>query len=281
MIGVPTLRLICLPSPSRLCSRHRNQAAGGPERRLTFRRGRRTFHLVSSLSLPLSPSSRTHSRLYTYHPHSLSLSADTGDRGQAVWQAGGLVCGTLLISTGIWRRKQHYLTPQPTPHPPYFSPPSSLPPSRYASRGCFHHAARVARFVKDVAASCLFHGRLPTYPCVFRPLSFPRLFPVLSPFSPTSLSLSFNEPRVSSPFLFSALVSGKICLGLFLGRTGYYGALIGTLAQWYQGRAGQSVPRSEDSLCLPHCASPAICARCVKRDTDTPFPSRPGGKRLL
>ena len=65
------------------------------------------------------------------------------------------------------------------------------------------------------------------------------------------------------------------------GGTGCYGALIGTLAQRYQGRAGRSAPRSVDSLCPPHRASSAICEQCVKLKTDTPFPPRPGHVCLL
>lgn len=79
-----------------------------------------------------------------------------------------------------------------TPHsskPPHLSPSSSL----HVSGGCFHHAACVARFVKDVAASCLFHGRLPTSPHIFRPSSFPRLFPSLSFFLPPAVYLLMNS----------------------------------------------------------------------------------------
>lgn len=48
-----------------------------------------------------NPSSHT----FTFSPHALSLCVSTEDRGQAAKQAGGLVCGTVLISTGVLRRK--------------------------------------------------------------------------------------------------------------------------------------------------------------------------------
>lgn len=88
--------------------------------------------------IPHAPSVFLHA-LNPYSTHSLFLCACTRSQGQAVRKAGGLVCGTVLISTGIWRRKARYLTPQ-TPHPS----PSSLP--LCISGGCFHHTTCIARF---------------------------------------------------------------------------------------------------------------------------------------
>ena len=113
-------------------------------------------------------------------------------------------------------------------------------------------------------------------------------------YSHLSLFLSFPPPSLVyllmnsvswACFCFPALSQGERVWGFFGGgggmRTGCYGALVGTLAQRYQGRAGRSAPRSADSLCPPHHASSAICEQCVKRKTDTPFPPRPGRVCLL
>ena len=171
---------------------HAGGRADSPSDKAT--RPRLTFHPFSSLLLPrpFLPHTQTHTLTLTHtsSPGSLSLCVGAEDRGQAAWQAGGLVCGTVLISTGIWRRKPRYLPAQPFSSKPPSSRSFFLFPSLYVSGGCFHHAACVARFVKDVAASCLFHGRLPTSPHIFRPLSFPRLFPSLS------LFLSFPPPSL-------------------------------------------------------------------------------------
>lgn len=70
----------------------------------------------------------THIHIYTFTPHSLPLCVGTEDWGQAARQAGGLVCGTVLISTGVWRLKSRYLPPQPPfSKSPHLSPSSSLP----------------------------------------------------------------------------------------------------------------------------------------------------------
>ena len=203
---------------------HAGGRADSPSDKAT--RPRLTFHPFSSLLLPrpFLPHTQTHTLTLTHtsSPGSLSLCVGAEDRGQAAWQVGGLVCGTVLISTGIWRRKPRYLPAQPFSSKPPSSRSFFLFPSLYVSGGCFHHAACVARFVKDVAASCLFHGRLPTSPHIFRPLSFPRLFPSLSLslFPPTFPGLSVNELCVLSLFLFSSLVSGRTCVGFFLGGAG-------------------------------------------------------------
>lgn len=120
---------------------------------------------------------------------------------QAAREAGGLVCGTELISTGIWRRKPRYLTP---PNPP--SPPSSCLP--LYSGGCLHHAACITRFVKDVAASCRFHGRLPTSPHVFCPFL---IYSHFSLYPPPPVNLLMN----SASWLFFFLLSGLISVKLF------------------------------------------------------------------
>lgn len=79
------------------------------------------FH--PSRSPSLSP--HTYTQLYTYSPHSLFPCVGTEGRGQAARQAGGLVCGTVLISTGIWRRKPRYL--QAPSSKPLISLPLPLP----------------------------------------------------------------------------------------------------------------------------------------------------------
>lgn len=210
-----------------------------------------TFHPFSSLIF------LTHTCIYTFSLHSVSLCVGTESPGQAARQAGGLVCGTMLISTGIWRRKPRYLPPQPPPSPPSLSFFRS--PSLRVSGGCFHHAACVARFVKDVAASCLFHGRLPTSSHIFRPLSFTRLFPALSLFfcPPPAVYLLMNSVS-RARFCFPALSQGEFFF------SGCYGALIGTSAQRYQGRAGRVAPRSANSLWPPqhHASSCNLCAVC-------------------
>lgn len=106
-----------------------------------------TFQPISSLTVAQPFLSHNNT------PFTLSLLVGVQGRVQPVRPAGGLVCGTVLISTAVWRRKPRYLLPPP--------PPSSLPLpisslSLGVSRGFFHHAACAARFVKDVAASCLF-----------------------------------------------------------------------------------------------------------------------------
>lgn len=61
----------------------------------------------------------------------LSFCVGTKRQDQAAREAGGLECGTELISTGIWRRKSQYLTPKP-PISHFFLSPSllwRLPPS--------------------------------------------------------------------------------------------------------------------------------------------------------
>lgn len=151
---------LCLPDEQG-CS-----LAGGPVH-LQTRPPDRTLPFT-----PHSPSVFLHT-LHPYCTHSPFLCASTGSQGQAVRKAGGLVCGAVLISTGIWRRKARYLTPQ-TPHPSL----SSLPPC--ISGGCFHHTTCIARFLKDVPASCLFHGRLPASSHIFQPLSVPHLFTSLT-----------------------------------------------------------------------------------------------------
>lgn len=174
----PHLSLLYFPPEEPGC-----RLAGGS--RLTFRQGQ--HHQTSPhLFIPFhsthspGPSSHTHSLPRTHSPAALCPSASAPRTGARLrGRRGGLVCGTVLISPRIWRRKPRYLPPQP-PSPPAPPKPAHPAPSLHVSGGCFHHAACVARFVKDVAASCLFHGRLPTSPHIFRPLSFPRLFPSLA-----------------------------------------------------------------------------------------------------
>lgn len=62
----------------------------------------------------------------------LFFCVSTKRQDQAAKEAGGLGCGTKLISTGIWRRKPRYPTPPTTPISPFFLSPSllwRLPPS--------------------------------------------------------------------------------------------------------------------------------------------------------
>lgn len=132
--------------------------------------------------------------------------------------------------------------------------------------------------MKDVAASCLFHGRLPTSPCIFRPLSFPHLFPSLSLSLPTTRCLSVNELCVLSLFLFSSLVSGRFVLFFLSSRRGQ-GIMELSLAHWCRSSKvgqGRKRPGRDDSLCPPHRASSAICEQCVKHKTGPLFPPRPG-----
>lgn len=109
--------LICLsnPHPPTPTGEARLQAGRGsvsPSDKAT--RPRLTFH--PSLSPGLSPP--TCAWLFAHSPHSLFLCFGTEGRGQAGRQAGGLVCGTVLISTGIWRRKSRYLqSPSSKPLP--------------------------------------------------------------------------------------------------------------------------------------------------------------------
>lgn len=287
MISIPALHLICLSPTTLLSARGSSLHAGGradsPSDKAT--RPCLTFHPFSSLILPRPFLPRTQTR--TLSPCSLSLCVRTEDRGQAAWQAGGLVCGIVLISTGIWRRKLRYLPAQPlSSKPPLIS--LLLPLSLSL---CLWRLLPSCRLRRQVCEGCRCQlsfswttaNLSPYLPSVvissFIPIS-------LSLFPPTSPGLSVNELCVLSLFLFSSLVSGRTCV-FFLGRegggmrTGCYGALIGTLAQRYQGRAGRSAPRSVDSLCPPHHASSAICEQCVKLKTDTPFPPRPGHVCLL
>lgn len=115
------------PAPPLSARGTRLQAGGGadsPSDKAT--RPCLTFHPFSSLILPRPFLIHTH--ILSFSPPSLSLCVGTEDRGQAARQAGGLVCGTVLISTGIWRRKPRYLPPQPpSSNPPHLSPSSSLP----------------------------------------------------------------------------------------------------------------------------------------------------------
>lgn len=161
-------------------------------------------------------------------------------------------------------------------------PPSRSPKSLsfflssffYVSGGCFHHTACIARFVKDVAASCRFHGRLPSSLHIFRPLSFSHLFPSLALFFPPHFRcLSVNELCVSSPS--SSLASGRrffFSFSFLKMRTVWERSLARWHSHMYQGLVGRSTPRSAHSLCPLHHASSAICEQCVKSKTDTPFP---------
>ena len=84
------------------------------------------FHPSYSLPGPFL----THTHIYSISPHDPSLCVATEDWGQAARQAGGLVCRTVLISTGVWRPKLRYLPPQPPSSKPLISllfPLSSLP----------------------------------------------------------------------------------------------------------------------------------------------------------
>lgn len=57
-----------------------------------------------------------------------------------------------------------------------------------------------------------------------------------------------------------------------------------SLTHWHNATKvgqGRRAPRLAGSLCPLHHASSAICEQCVKRKTDTPFPSWPGGVWLL
>lgn len=204
------------------------------------------------------------------------------DRGQAARQTRGLVCGTVLSSTGVWRQKAWYLLPQS----PSRSPKSLsffLSSFFYVSGGCFHHTACVARFVKDVAASCLFHGRLPSSLHIFRPLSFSHLFPSLALFSPHTSAVYLLMNSVSQAQAL-ALPQGEVFFFPFSFlkmRTVWERSLARWHSHMYQGRVGRSTHRSAHSLCPPHHASSAICEQCVKSKTDTPFPWWLGGVCLL
>lgn len=110
MISIPTHQLICLhPPPSSPPEEPGCRLAGVPTHLQT-----RPPDLASPL-IPFHPSRspslspHTYTQLCTYSPHSLFPCVGTEGRGQAARQAGGLVCGTVLISTGIWRRKPRYL----------------------------------------------------------------------------------------------------------------------------------------------------------------------------
>jgi len=146
----------------------------------------------------------------------------------------------VLISRGIWRRILRYLPPQP-PSPPNLLIsllfPFSLSPSLHVSGGCFHHAACVARFVKDVAASCLFHGRLPTSPHIFRPLSFPRFISISLYFSPPPTVYLLMNSVSRACFCFPAWSQGGYVFFLF--RRGWE-VMEPSLAHWCSGtKVGQ------------------------------------------
>lgn len=146
------------------------------------------------------------------------------------------MCGIELISTGIWRRKPQYLTPQTTP-----SPPSCCLP--LYSGGCLYQAACITRFVKDVAASCRFHGRLPTSPHVFCPFL---IYSHFSLYPPPPVNLLMNS--ASWMFFFSAIWSHP-SEALFTDKRD---RCLCALILSYQGRAGWSAGRSAGSLCLLH-----------------------------
>lgn len=124
----------------------------------------------------------------------LFFCVSTKRQDQAAKEAGGLVCGTKLISTGIWRRKPRYPTPPTTPISPFFLSPSY-------SGGCLHQAACITRFVKDVTASCRFHGRLPTSPHVFCPFL---IYSHFSLYPPSPVNLLMNSASFFFCYLFSS-----------------------------------------------------------------------------
>lgn len=99
------------------------QAAGWGEGQLTFRHGHQT-------SFPFVP---YYAKAFLPHIFdTLFLCVHTKRQGQAARESGVLVCGTELISTGIWRRKPRYLNPQTPSSLSFFLSPSllwRLPPS--------------------------------------------------------------------------------------------------------------------------------------------------------
>lgn len=243
----------------------------------------------SNLASPSNPSSSlTLPQLFLEHTNMTltlrpPLHVGAKGSGQPVRPMGGLVCGTVLISTGVWRRKPHYLPP---PH----SFPSRTPPLFLLFRSplsaslevAFHHSACVARFVKDVAASCLFmDGCQPLSPyssiyCHFLIYFQLNFFFSLSTFRCTSVNklclfepfLVFQPcPRTWTSFYFLK----------FLFPDCHLRCTQGMLAQPWQGRAEQGAHVLAD--CLYLLTLPQLCSlweQCVKSKIlnfpDTPVP---------
>lgn len=159
------------------------------------RQGERT-HLQTrpaDLASPLIPLHPSQSTALPRSLQLLSLSVPVCWRqrqGQPARPAGVLVCGIVLISTGVWRRRQRYLPPPP----PSFKPPMFLlfrSPSLHLLRLLPSRCLR-RQICEGCRCQLSFHGRLPTPLHIFRLLSFPRLFPALV-FSSTFSCSSVNK----------------------------------------------------------------------------------------
>lgn len=144
-------------------------------------------------------------------PHALSLCVSPEDRGQAARQAGGLVCGTVLISTGVLRQKAT-LTTTTNPPPPNLLISFLLPVSASLEVGSITPLASPGLWRMSLPAVFFMDGCQPlpvsSVHCHSLVYSHLSLFP-------TSCRLSVNELCVSSPFLFSSFVSGRVCFFIF------------------------------------------------------------------
>lgn len=200
-----------------------------------------TFILVIPHTPPALP--RTH-RL-GFRPLSLCVGAE--GRGQPVRPAGVLICGTVLISTGVQRRKQRYLPPPPPPSLFLLFRSPSLRLSRLLPSRCLR---------RQICEGCLcqlsFHGRLPAPLHILRLLSFPRLFPDF--IFPSTFRCAWVNKLCLQPV---SVVQPRLRAGgfFFNARSFCLWRTYGTLAQLQQGReqgrerlGGPSVRRTAPAL---------------------------------
>lgn len=165
-----------------------------------------TFQPISSLTLPQPFLSHNNTDF------TLSLLVGVQGRGQPVRPAGGLVCGTVLISTAVWRQKPRYLPPPPLLHT------SPIPTSSLTFSGRLSRLLPSCRVHRQVCEGCRcqlsFHGWVPTSLRVYSLLPFLCLFPSLLPFFLTTFHfISINELFILRPyFVFQPHLGEGLCV---------------------------------------------------------------------